>query len=222
MATGLQDFLTKIEKLKDQQYRQHIDTLNFFKIEFVEETTLDISKQNDPSKYAKQLNDYNFSQFVQRITLPTISETIVQTDSKLLGTFPTHTSIVFPTTNNLQMEIINTREANIEYLLHSWIREVHGIKWKNEFVPYSTIEIRVNLTDHTDFIYHFINCRPNELASHTADHQLRSNSALHDLNFVFDYMYLEFPEKNVMTSQSGNYNDYNQYDQRQNFAQNIV
>ena len=186
-SIGLNDFLEKIEKINSSTSNQHIDTLNFFKVELKEDGY-------DITKYVRTLTNLNFSSLIQRIQLPEIADTIQQTEG-LFGKYPTHSLIVFPTTNELTFDVINTREASIDYTINNWLHEVHSVNWINENnAPYSTIRIEISLEEHTDIKYVFLNCRPTTMKSHITDQQLRNNIT-REITFAFDYMYLIFPKR---------------------------
>lgn len=105
-----------------------------------------------------------------------------------VGEFPINGKIVKPSTNQFTLEIINTRAPLAERIFYPWLREVTLPFWVYDKQPYSTADVEIDFSKHSDTKYVFVGCRPTQIESMKASNEL--GSPMRSVTMVFDYMFV--------------------------------
>jgi hypothetical protein len=86
------------------------------------------------------------------------------------------------------MEIINTKAALAERIFYPWLKEVTLPYWVYENQPYTTADIEIDFSKHSDMRYMFVGCRPLQIETLKPSNQL--NNPIRSVTMIFDYMFI--------------------------------
>lgn len=103
--------------------------------------------------------------YCQEVTLPDFEIPTGSSSQSALGEFPVNGLYVKPTSQVLNMQILNTKVPLFERLFYPWMREVTLPWWSYGSQPYTTAVITVDMTKHSDVKYVFYGCRPQTIKS---------------------------------------------------------
>lgn len=133
--------------------------------------------------------ELNLGPYVQEVTLPNIKVKSEQKSVTAIGEFPVNGTYVQPETNELIMQIVNTKAALHERIFYPWMREVTAPFWSYTSQPYTTADITIDFTKHNDTKYVFYGCRPTQIYSLQGNQDTSSADNLkRQVVFVFDLM----------------------------------
>lgn len=128
--------------------------------------------------------------YIQRMTIPNIQVDGVDEVTSLVGKFPVPGNLVQPDNNNFQMEIVNVSRPVIENIFYPWMRETTLPEWIYDDQPFTTAEITIDFTEHSNVKYHFLGCRPTQIMLTQPDQQ-PTQSLARNVQFTFDFMTIE-------------------------------
>ena len=130
----------------------------------------------------------DLSYYVQNMNLPQIIQKDGGQIETMVGNFPVNGRCVIPSSQEFQMEVINTKQPLLEKIFYPWMREVTLPVWTYDDQPYSTADVTVSFKKHADVKYMFLNCRPKNIATYTPTNDL--GSMTRSVSFAFDYMFV--------------------------------
>lgn len=140
--------------------------------------------------------EINLGPYVQTVTLPNIKVKSDQKSQTAVGEFPVNGTYVQPETNELMMEIVNTKAALHERIFYPWMREVVAPFWSYSSQPYTTADITIDFTKHNDAVYVFYGCRPSQIYSLQGNQDTSSADNLkRQVVFIFDLMTVQSNSK---------------------------
>ena len=128
--------------------------------------------------------------YVQRMTLPNITLSNGQTVRTMLGEFPVNGIYLSPDQHVFSIEVVNLRRSMGEDIFYRWMREVVSPFWTYGSQPYTTARITIDLTEHTNIRYVFLNCRPSNVMTVQPTQELTQNFT-RQVQFAFDWMYVQ-------------------------------
>lgn len=127
--------------------------------------------------------------YVQEVTIPHVAVDDQGKTTTLLGEFPVNGTFVKPDTNQLIMQIVNTKAALHERIFYPWMREVTLPYWSYQSQPYTTATITVDFSKHNDAKYMFFGCRPNQIHSLQGKQDVSgADNITRQVTFIFDFM----------------------------------
>lgn len=188
---ALIDFITTFNNSNKNVYK--IDPLNTFTLKFVfnppEESNIVKRIKDCKFKDDEEFSE-NLDKFVQRINLPNFTVTSDQQVDTIAHTAVTHKMFLNTENQTFNMDIINTKVPIIEEIFYPWMREVQYPEWLYTNVPYTTANVEINLTSHSDVSYHLLKCRPTALDTYNPSQDL--TSVTRTATFTFDLMYVKY------------------------------
>lgn len=133
--------------------------------------------------------ELNLGPYVQEVTLPNIKVKSEQKSVTAIGEFPVNGTYVQPETNELIMQIVNTKAALHERIFYPWMREVCAPFWSYKSQPYTTADITIDFSKHNDAKYVFYGCRPSQIYALQGNQDTSSADNLkRQVVFIFDLM----------------------------------
>lgn len=193
--SSLQDFLVTYNDIKGRKAYE-IDPLNTFKL-YIRENSHTKGETNSLTNLALDnlgITDFEekdwLTMFVQSITTPAFNIIPDTEADTVAGSFTTHTMKLNPSGRELSLEVINTKRPIIENFFYPWLRQVQSPKWIFEEVPYATADLIVDMTEHNNLKYHFINCRPTQLETLNPKQAL-SQELTRTMQITFDFATVE-------------------------------
>lgn len=109
------------------------------------------------------LQEFDMGFFVQKMTLPNITLAGGESVKTLMGDFPVNGLYLQPDQHTFTLEVVNLRSPLQEDLFYMWMREVSAPFWIYEEQPYTTANITIDLLEHMDISYVFLNARPSNI-----------------------------------------------------------
>lgn len=135
--------------------------------------------------------------YCQEVTLPDFEIPVGSSSQSAIGEFPINGVYVKPTSQVLNMQILNTKVPLFERLFYPWMREVVLPWWSYGSQPYTTATITVDMTKHSDVKYVFYGCRPQTIKAMQAAQQPDPQNKQRQIAFLYDYMMVQSSYKNV-------------------------
>ena len=158
-------------------------------MEYLLEANLVVGGENWFSNQSILPLELSLGPYVQEVTLPNIKVKSEQKSVTAIGEFPVNGTYVQPETNELIMQIVNTKAALHERIFYPWMREVTAPFWSYTSQPYTTADITIDFTKHNDTKYVFYGCRPTQIYSLQGNQDTSSADNLkRQVVFVFDLM----------------------------------
>ena len=102
----------------------------------------------------------DISYYIQHVNIPQIQMDEGESINTQFGTFKTNGMCVKPSSNQFTMDVINTKASLAERIFYPWLREVTLPYWVYESQPYTTADITIDFSKHSDMKYLFVGCRP--------------------------------------------------------------
>ena len=130
--------------------------------------------------------------YVQKMALPNISLANGQSVKTALGEFPVNGLYLQPDNHTFSLEILNLEKPMGEDIFYKWMREVVAPFWIYSTQPYTTAKVTIDLTEHADLRYVFLNCRPTSIMTVQPTQEMSQNFT-RQVQFAFDWMYAESP-----------------------------
>lgn len=130
----------------------------------------------------------DMSYYVQNIQMPQIQMDDEGTVKNHVGEFPVNGKIVKPTTNQVTLEILNTKAPLAERIFYPWLREVTLPFWSYDDQPYSTADVEIDFSKHSDNKYVLVGCRPTQIETLKPSNEL--GSPMRSVTLIFDYMFV--------------------------------
>lgn len=187
---ALVDFITTFNSGNRNVYK--IDPLNTFslKIDF-SPTDSKIIEQIKNCKFS-EVSEFsaNLGKFVQQINLPNFSVTSGSSIETVVHSAMTHKELLNPDSQTFSMDVINTKVPILEEIFYPWMREIQYPAWHYKTQPYTTADLTIDLTSHSDVSYHLLNCRPIQFDTFNPSQDLASITRT--ITFAFDLMYVTF------------------------------
>lgn len=171
----------EFDRSKGETFMSYLASANFF---VGAENTQFGGAGQSPKPLILQLGYY-----IQSITIPQLKIPDGGKSTTLLGEFPVNGTYIIPDSNQIQMDVLNTRLPLIDRLFYPWMREVTSPFWVYDTQPYTTATILVDFSKHTDLCYLFYGCRPTQLQMIQAS-QTNDTSLKRQVTFLFDYMFV--------------------------------
>lgn len=128
--------------------------------------------------------------YIQKLTIPQIQVDGGEEVTTLVGRFPVPGNLVVPDNNNLQMEVVNVEAPVIENILYPWMRETTLPWWTYDNQPFTTANITIDFTEHSNVKYRFFGCRPTQIQLIQPD-QAPNTNLTRNVQFTFDFMTVE-------------------------------
>lgn len=189
--SSLQNFLTNFNTTNHNVHK--IDSLNTFTAQFTNfspptSNVLEISRANLNNIF--DVYDSKFHYYIQSVSMPdfTISES--DAASTLAGSFKTHTFSLIPSSQELRLQILNTKVPIIENFFLPWLQEIQSPQWIYDNVPYTKATFSIDLRSHCNVSYVFLGCRPTSIGSYSPSQELVSNIS-RSVTLTFDLMYVK-------------------------------
>lgn len=184
------DFITTFNNGNKNVYK--IDPLNTFTLKFTFEP--------DNSKIIQRMTECKFSsldefngnidKFVQRIQLPNFTVTADTNADTIAHMAIMHKMLLNTEQQTFTMDVINTKVPLLEEVFYPWLREIQYPSWQYEGQPYTTADLEINLTSHSDISYHLLKCRPTSFDTYNPSQEL--TSVTRSIIFTFDLMYVKY------------------------------
>ena len=130
----------------------------------------------------------DLSYYVQNIQLPQIQMKDEGTISNMVGEFPINGTIVKPSSNQYTLEIVNTKAPIAERIFYPWLREVTLPYWSYDNQPYSTADVEIDFSKHSDMKYVLVGSRPLQIETLRPSNEL--GSPIRSVTMIFDYMFV--------------------------------
>lgn len=160
-------------------------------VEMLAEANLIVGGENWFSNQSSVPLELNLGPYVQEITIPNMMMSDGGKQLTLNGEFINNGIFIRPDTNNLIMQILNSKAALHERIFYPWMREVTQPYWSYITQPYTTATITVDFSKHMDLKYVFCGCRPSQIFSMQAKQDTSSGENLtRQVMFIFDFMYI--------------------------------
>ena len=195
------DFITTFNNSNKNVYK--IDPLNTFSLEFIQTYPLSnsiLEKQLKTCGFSDGIGEFNsnLNKFVQEIDLPNFNITTDTNADTLAHTAITHKMYLNPDSQTFSLTVLNTKVPILEEVFYPWLREVQYPSWNYADYPYTTADLRINLTSHSDVSYVILSCRPTNITSYNPSHEL--GPITRSITFTFDLMYIEFSGQYTQSS----------------------
>lgn len=130
----------------------------------------------------------DLSYYIQNINMPQIQMDTEGTVKNHVGEFPVNGKIVRPTSNEVTLEIINTKAPLAERIFYPWLREVTLPYWSYDEQPYSTAVVEINFGKHSDNKYVLVGCRPSQIETLKPSNELAT--PMRSVTLIFDFMFV--------------------------------
>ena len=161
-------------------------------MEYLLEANLVVGGENWFSNQSQLPLELTLGPYVQEVTLPNINVKSEQKSITSIGEFPVNGTYVQPETNELTMQIVNTKASLHERIFYPWMKEVTLPWWSYNSQPYTTATITIDFTKHNDCKYVFCGCRPRQIYSlQGKQDQSSADNLIRQVLFIFDYMYID-------------------------------
>ena len=161
-------------------------------MEYLLEANLVVGGENWFSNQSQLPLELTLGPYVQEVTLPNINVKSEQKSVTSVGEFPVNGTYVQPESNELTMQIVNTKASLHERIFYPWMKEVTFPWWSYNSQPYTTATITIDFTKHNDCKYVFCGCRPRQIYSlQGKQDQSSADNLIRQLLFIFDYMYID-------------------------------
>ena len=109
------------------------------------------------------MNEFDMGFFVQKMTLPNMTLAGGQSVQTLMGDFPVNGLYLQPDQHTFTLEIVTLRAPLHEDLFYIWMREVTAPFWIYASQPYTTANVTIDLKEHMNASYLFLNARPSNI-----------------------------------------------------------
>lgn len=130
----------------------------------------------------------DISYYIQHVNIPQIQMDEGESINTQFGNFKTNGMCVKPSTNQFTMDVINTKASLAERIFYPWLREVTLPYWVYESQPYTTADITIDFSKHSDMKYLFVGCRPQQIETLKPSNEL--GSPMRSVTMNFDYMFV--------------------------------
>lgn len=130
----------------------------------------------------------DISYYIQHVNIPQIQMDDGESINTQFGTFKTNGMCVKPSSNQFTMDVINTKASLAERIFYPWLREVTLPYWVYESQPYTTADITIDFSKHSDMKYLFVGCRPQQIETLKPSNEL--GSPMRSVTMNFDYMFV--------------------------------
>lgn len=109
-----------------------------------------------------------------------------QSDS-MVGKFSIPGRMLVPDNNTFSMEVVNVKSPVLENVFYPWMRETTLPYWSYEEEPFTTATVTIDFQPHSDTVYKFYGCRPQQIQLIQPD-QSPSFNLTRNVTFAFDFM----------------------------------
>lgn len=185
------DFITTFNNTNNKNvYR--IDPLNTFSMNFrFEPGNSKIIQRITDCKFSS-LDEFNknMDKFVQRIQLPNFTVTNDANADTIAHLAIMHKMLLNPEQQTFTMDVINTKVPILEEVFYPWMREIQYPSWQYSDQPFTTADLEINLTSHSDISYHLLKCRPTSIDTYNPSQEL--TAVTRSIIFTFDLIYVKY------------------------------
>ena len=161
-------------------------------MEYLLEANLVVGGENWFANQSQFPLELTLGPYVQEVTLPNIKVKSEQKVVTAIGEFPVNGTYVQSESNELTMQIVNTKASLHERVFYPWLRESCAPFWSYNSQPYTTATITIDFTKHNDCKYVFYGCRPSQIYSLQGNQDTSSADNLkRQVVFIFDLMTIQ-------------------------------